>query len=80
MHPNIVPFIGVPVDRHALRMVSEWMPNGTVRKYLIKHSGADRIQLVSEIILPCEDINSASLSLWAPSGLGVSAFKQHHSR
>ena len=44
-HPNIVSFIGVTTK--PLQMVSEWMPNGTLTKYVEKNPDADRIALVS---------------------------------
>ena len=44
-HPNVVSFIGVTTE--PLQIVSEWMPNGTLPKYVVKNPGADRIGLVS---------------------------------
>ena len=44
-HPNVVPFIGV-VTNH-LELVSEHMSNGTLREYVEKNPGANRIGLVS---------------------------------
>ena len=44
-HPNIVSFIGVTTD--PLQMVSEWMPGGTLTKYVENNPGANRIGLVS---------------------------------
>ena len=43
-HPNIVSFIGVTVK--PLQIVSEWMPNGTLTKYVENNPGANRIGLV----------------------------------
>ena len=43
-HQNIVPFIGV--TKYPLQFVSEWMPNGTLKEYLAKNPGADRVRLV----------------------------------
>ena len=44
-HPNIVSFIGVTTK--PLQMVSEWMPNGTLTKYVENNPSANRIGLVS---------------------------------
>ena len=44
-HPNIVSFIGVTTK--PFQIVSEWMPNGTLTKYVEKNPDADRIGLVS---------------------------------
>ena len=33
-HPNILPFIGVNLERHRLAMVSEWMDHGDVNEAL----------------------------------------------
>ena len=43
-HPNIVPFIGI--TRDPMQLVSEWMPNGTLTRYINTHPTADRICLV----------------------------------
>ena len=48
-HPNVVPFIGVTTK--PLQFVSEFMPNGTLTKYVKKNPSADRVGLVS---LPLE--------------------------
>ena len=44
-HQNLVPFIGVVGE--PLQMVSEWIPNGTLTKYVEKDPGVDRLGLVS---------------------------------
>jgi len=44
-HPNIVFFIGV--TRDPLQFVSEYVPNGTLTKYIENNPSADRIGLVS---------------------------------
>jgi len=44
-HPNLVPFVGV-VGEHP-QIVSEWIPNGTLTKYIEKNPSVDRISLVS---------------------------------
>ena len=44
-HDNVVSFIGVTMK--PLQIVSEWMPNGTLTKYVERNPGADRIGLVS---------------------------------
>src|ERR1700753_2559929 len=43
-HQNIVPFIGV--TQNPLQFVSEWMPNGTLTKYISENPNVDRIGLV----------------------------------
>jgi len=51
-HPNIVSFIGVTTK--PFQIVSEWMPNGILTKYIENNPSADRIGLVSassEIVL-----------------------------
>jgi serine/threonine protein kinase len=46
-HPNIVPFLGVSEDPAPISMVSEWMPNGDVRGYVVNNPEVSRLQLVS---------------------------------
>ena len=45
-HPNIVPFLGVSEGPAPLCMVSEWMPNGSVRDYVGENPETSRLQLV----------------------------------
>jgi len=43
-HPNIVPLHGVATALPQL--VSEWMENGAITEYIMKHPDADRLGLV----------------------------------
>ena len=45
IHPNLVPLIGVVEEPP--QIVSEWIPNGTLTKYVEKDPSVDRIRLVS---------------------------------
>jgi serine/threonine protein kinase len=45
-HPNIIPFLGVTMN--PLQFVSEWMPNGTLTRYVTGNPSANRIALVSQ--------------------------------
>lgn len=45
-HPNVVPFIGVVHSERQLRIVSLWMPNGTIKAYLQSEPNALRKDLV----------------------------------
>ena len=45
-HPNIVPFLGVSGAPAMFSMVSEWMPNGNARDYVVKNPEISRLQLV----------------------------------
>ncbi|KAF9785448.1 kinase-like domain-containing protein [Thelephora terrestris] len=47
-HPNVVAFIGV--TRNPLQIVSEWMPNGTLREYVNKNPGVNRVGLPNVLI------------------------------
>lgn len=51
-HPNIVPFLGVTDGPAPFTMVSEWMPNGNVRQYVVEHPEVDRLQLVRHFTPP----------------------------
>jgi serine/threonine protein kinase len=57
-HPNIVPFVGVPLTAHFIGdvvLVSEWMEEGTISGYLQRHPYKHRAAFVR--IYP-------ALSLW----------------
>ncbi|KAF9647911.1 kinase-like protein, partial [Thelephora ganbajun] len=45
-HPNILPFVGVNLERHRLAMVSEWMDHGNINEFVKKHKGVNRVQLL----------------------------------
>ena len=49
-HQNIVPLLGVmTTGNDQLAMVSEWMPNGNINKFVRTHKNVNRFQLVG----PC---------------------------
>ena len=49
-HPNILPFIGVNLERRRLAMVSEWMDHGNISEFVKNHGEVNRVQLVSDCI------------------------------
>ena len=52
-HPNILPLLGVCVSRgeHQFRILSEWMPNETLKEYTRSNPEANRLRLVSPLPL-----------------------------
>ena len=52
-HPNILPFIGVNLERRRFAMVSEWMDNGNICEFIKKYGGVNRVQLVSDYARSC---------------------------
>jgi len=60
-HPNIQPLLGVTMGDHLFAMVSEWMWNGDINKFIKAHRDANRFELVGFIpvsITPAADIPS----------------------
>ncbi|EIN12091.1 kinase-like protein, partial [Punctularia strigosozonata HHB-11173 SS5] len=57
-HPRVVPFLGVDGDSHApaLCMVSPWMSQGSLLKYLIEHEVADDSLITLASICPLSDM------------------------
>ena len=45
-HQNVLPLLGVTMGEHRFAMVSEWMANGNINKYIKTHRHADRFELV----------------------------------
>ncbi|KAH8115061.1 kinase-like domain-containing protein [Phellopilus nigrolimitatus] len=45
-HPNILPFCGYLLEGNFLSLISEWMENGTVRRYLERRPDLDLLPLV----------------------------------
>ena len=46
-HPNILPLIGVIMTETEFTMVSEWMLNGNINRFVREHQDANRFELVS---------------------------------
>ncbi|KAJ7279081.1 kinase-like domain-containing protein [Mycena rebaudengoi] len=62
-HPNILPFIGIDRESFPLSlcMVSPWMANGTVLKYLEDHGRGDVDELLLEIARGLRYLHSRSV-------------------
>jgi hypothetical protein len=45
-HPNILPFLGATIKSHSLSLVSLWMDNGNINRYIRSNPQANRLQLV----------------------------------
>ena len=66
-HPNILPLLGVS-DQDFI-MVSEWMDNGNIRKYVLDHPGVNRPSTVSKLTLQGFHVCSFPQLLGATDGL-----------
>jgi hypothetical protein len=45
-HPNVLPLLGVTMTKHRSTIVSRWMANGSINKFLKVHPTASRLELV----------------------------------
>ena len=47
-HPNVLPLLGITMTEDPTRfvMVSEWMENGSINKFVKTHPDVDRLKLV----------------------------------
>ena len=45
-HPNILPLLGMTVGELRFAMVSEWMENGNINKFVEREEGANRAAFV----------------------------------
>jgi len=45
-HRNVLPLLGVTMDRRLFVMVSEWMKNGNINEFVKEHSDVNRLELV----------------------------------
>jgi len=45
-HPNILPLLGVSLNEHRLALVSEWMENGNINKFIEGNQHVNRSELV----------------------------------
>ena len=68
-HPNVVPFLGVTMDKDQLAMISEWMVNGNINQFLKVHWEANPFELVLShsyflpLLLPTMFLDSSRRSL-----------------
>ena len=46
-HPNVLPLLGVMMTENRFAMVSEWMTNEDVNRFVKAHPDANRFELVS---------------------------------
>lgn len=46
-HPNILTLLGVSLETDKWAMISEWMDNGDINKFVKEYAEANRAQLVS---------------------------------
>ena len=51
-HPNVLPLLGAVMNQTRFIMVSEWMTNGSIRKFTTAHPDANRFELVSSLLGP----------------------------
>ena len=45
-HPNVLPLLGVEMTGTQFAMVSEWMTNGNITRFVKAHWEANRFELV----------------------------------
>jgi len=45
-HPNVLPLLGVTMTKNMFVMVSEWMRNGNINKFVEANVDANRLELV----------------------------------
>ncbi|KAG9005570.1 hypothetical protein FRB94_001429 [Tulasnella sp. JGI-2019a] len=50
-HPHVLPFLGASITASPPFIVSQYMPNGDIKKYLSKRPNINRVQLIHEIAL-----------------------------
>ena len=45
-HPNVLPLLGVVMSETKFSMVSDWMPNGNISRFVATHPDTKRLELV----------------------------------
>ena len=59
-HPDVLPLIGAIMSWARFEMVSDWMINGNINKFVEKHPNVNRLELTG---LPCGTSLSFTSSL-----------------
>ncbi|CAE6415854.1 unnamed protein product [Rhizoctonia solani] len=60
-HTNVLPLMGLAMYRGHISMVSEWMSNGNLSRYLIHHPEVDRLLLCQDICAGLQYIHSQGM-------------------
>ena len=66
-HPNVLPLLGVTMNKKHFAMVSEWMVNGDINKFVKAHRDVNRFELV-ELHSYCWPYLSLTELFWAARG------------
>ena len=45
-HPNVLPLVGVMMDKNQFAMASEWMDNGNINEFVKTRRDVNRFELV----------------------------------
>ena len=45
-HPNVLPLLGITMDKNQFAMISEWMVNGNINEFLKEHWRENPFELV----------------------------------
>ena len=45
-HPSVLPLLGVTMSENRFVIVSEWMENGNINRFVKKRTDVDRLELV----------------------------------
>jgi len=45
-HPNILPLLGVTLNKHRFALVSEWMEHGNINEFVKRNRDMNRTELV----------------------------------
>ena len=73
-HPNILPLLGATLEttNYKLRyaLVSEWMDNGYITSFVMRHGDVNRVQLVSYHICVRRDQYITGFQSWLMSRMG----------
>ncbi|KDN36899.1 hypothetical protein RSAG8_10518, partial [Rhizoctonia solani AG-8 WAC10335] len=87
-HPNILKLLGICAFGGEIGMVSEWMPNGNIIRYTMKHNEVDKIKLIADVVdglaylhgngivveyRNCSQWSGTTSGLWSGQSDGVNA-------
>ena len=67
-HPNILPLLGVSasIDPYCFRIVTEWMPNGSITRYTNSNPEANRLRLVNILAVSSPLLSYSSRTFSSP--------------
>jgi len=79
-HPNVLPLVGVTMDKDHFVMVSEWMVNGNINEFIKSCKDANRFELLKDVARGLIYMHDQSMVHGDLKGANILIDKNFHAR